>query len=102
VCGIRAAEAVLEEQFMLTCKELTELITDYLEGRLSLTQHLRFQFHLGLCRDCRAYLRQMWLTVRTLRRLPEESLSPAMREKLLEQFKDWCGQTTVSEKGSAE
>ena len=74
-------------EFILTCKELTELITDYLEGRLSLVQRLRFQLHLGLCRLCRAYIRQVRLTVRILRRLPEESLSPAMREMLLQQFK---------------
>jgi len=87
---------------MLTCKELTELVTDYLEGRLSLIQRLRLQLHLGLCRHCRAYLRQMRLTVGTLGRLPEEPLSPAMRERLLEQFRDWCGQNIVSGSGSAE
>jgi len=77
---------------MLSCKELTELITDYVEGRLSLMQRMRFKLHLGLCRDCREYLRQMRLTVRTLGRLPEESLTPAIREKLLEQFNDWCSE----------
>jgi predicted anti-sigma-YlaC factor YlaD len=51
---------------MLTCRELTELITDYLEDRRSFGQRLRFEMHLGLCGDCRAYLRQMKQTIATL------------------------------------
>ena len=42
-----------------TCREIAELITDYLEGSLTLTQRLRFQMHMGLCFACRNYLRQM-------------------------------------------
>src|SRR2546428_12916595 len=43
----------------LTCKEVTEAITDYLEGRLSFGKWVRFQMHLGLCFGCRRYLRLM-------------------------------------------
>lgn len=76
---------------MLTCKELTELVTEYLEGRLSCSERLRFQLHLGICRNCRAYLRQMKLTVRALGKLPEEGIPPELREELLHRFRHWKG-----------
>ncbi|MEK6606577.1 MAG: zf-HC2 domain-containing protein [Myxococcota bacterium] len=74
---------------MLTCKELTEIITDYLEGRLSFMDRLRFQMHIGMCRHCRAYLRQMKLTVATMGRLPDEPIPPETRDALLARFRDW-------------
>ncbi|MBK8481083.1 MAG: zf-HC2 domain-containing protein [Proteobacteria bacterium] len=71
---------------MLTCKELTEVITDYLEGRMSFGQRLRFRMHLALCRSCRRYLRQMRLTIQALRRtlseLPAERMPAEMRDEL--------------------
>ena len=73
----------------LTCRELTELVTDYLEGRLSFSQRVRFQMHLGLCLDCRAYLRQMKQTIRTLGGLPAEPIPPHIQEELLRRFRNW-------------
>ncbi len=74
---------------MLTCKQMVELITDYLEGRLSLGDKLLFQVHLGGCRHCRAYLKQMKSTLQTLGRLREDELPAPMRDELLERFRGW-------------
>ncbi|MEW6364752.1 MAG: zf-HC2 domain-containing protein [Acidobacteriota bacterium] len=74
---------------MLTCKELTEIITDYIEGRLTLFQRISFQLHLGMCRHCRAYLRQMRLTVRTLGKMPTMSVPQDVEQELLKRFRDW-------------
>lgn len=74
---------------MLTCKQLTELVTDYLEGRQSFLDRLRFEMHLGMCRHCRAYLRQMKETIETLGSLPEESIPPEVSNQLLARFRDW-------------
>ncbi len=74
---------------MLTCQQLTELVTDYLEGRMSLLDRLRFQLHLGLCRHCRAYLDQMRQTLRLLGTLPPEQIPPEVRDALLERFRHW-------------
>lgn len=76
----------------MTCKELTEAVTDYLEGSLSAWAWVRFQMHLGTCLGCRRYLRQMRLTIRTLGRLPEEPVPPAVREELLRRFRTWKSQ----------
>ena len=74
---------------MLSCREVTELVTDYVEGALSLADRLRFQLHIGMCRHCRAYLRQMKLTAKTLGYLPEPELPPELEDELLRRFEGW-------------
>jgi predicted anti-sigma-YlaC factor YlaD len=71
----------------LTCKELVELVTDYLEGALSLSERQRFDEHLATCPYCRIYLDQMRQTIRTLGHLPEEAVPPAALEALLARFR---------------
>ena len=73
---------------MLTCEQMTRLVTDYLEGAMPLGRSLRFQLHLGLCRHCRRHLRQMKLTVAALGAMREPIPEPAMAA-LLEQFRGW-------------
>ncbi len=76
---------------MLTCQEVTELVTDYLEGRQPLVQRLRFQLHLGMCRHCRAYLRQMKITVEALGSLAGEAIPPEMSHEVLDRLRTWKG-----------
>ena len=73
---------------MLTCKELTELVTDYLEGRMSFMERLKIQMHLGMCIRCRTYLRQMKMTIRTLGKLPREAMPADVRDELLVRFRN--------------
>ena len=75
---------------LLTCVEMTELITDYLEGAMNLEERFEFQKHVGLCRDCREYLHQMQVTVDTLGAMPEDSVVPEqVMGVLLEKFRHW-------------
>ena len=71
---------------MLTCRQVTEICTQYLEGQLSFGRRMRFRLHIGMCRHCRAYLRQMKATVRCLGRLVDEPLPPGVRDELIERF----------------
>jgi anti-sigma factor RsiW len=73
----------------MACRELVELITDYLEDRLSPQDRARFEAHLADCEHCRDYLDQMRRTIRALGVLPEESLSPEARDALLAAFREW-------------
>ena len=73
----------------MPCRELVELITEYLEDRLSPTDRSRFEAHLAECEPCRTYLEQFRQTIRALGRLPEESLSVEARNTLLTAFRDW-------------
>jgi anti-sigma factor RsiW len=73
----------------MPCRELVELITDYLEDRLSPIDRVRFEVHLQECEPCRIYVEQFRQTIRVLGRLPEESLSSGTREALLTAFRGW-------------
>jgi anti-sigma factor RsiW len=73
----------------MPCRELVELVTDYLEERLSAEERARFEAHIADCEYCDGYLEQMRQTIRVLGRLPEESLSPDARDALLVAFRDW-------------
>jgi len=77
----------------LTCTEMVEAVTDYLEGRLSFVDRVRFQMHLGMCVGCRIYLRQMKQTIRTLRRLPAEPIPPQVHDELVLRFRTWKRQS---------
>ena len=73
----------------LTCKEVVELVTDYLEGVLPVDMHRRFDQHLSVCDPCVIYLDQMRQTIRAAGEVPEEALDSERREELLQVFRRW-------------
>ena len=73
----------------MSCKELVELVTDYLEGAMPPEKRLRFEQHLGLCHGCVNYVDQMRKTVVTVGSLQEQDLPPEARAALLDVFRDW-------------
>ena len=73
----------------LTCKELVEIVTDYVEGVLSPSDARRLERHLAGCAGCTAYLDQMRQTIRLTGTLAEEDLEPGARDALLAAFRDW-------------
>ncbi len=73
----------------LSCKELVELVTDYLEDELAQSTRARFEMHLSYCLWCRDYLDQMRATMKLAGRLPEEALPPGSKEALLRAFRGW-------------
>jgi anti-sigma factor RsiW len=73
----------------LTCRELVELVTEYLEGTLSRRDRARFEAHLGACTNCTQYVAQFRETVRLTGTLDESDVSPEAVEALLAQFAEW-------------
>jgi hypothetical protein len=73
----------------LTCRELVELVTEYLEGALSSAERHRFELHLGSCRVCPFYVEQLRTTVRVLGRLGEDDVPEPARAALLDAFRAW-------------
>jgi predicted anti-sigma-YlaC factor YlaD len=49
-----------------TCRDVSELVTDYLERRLPVPRGLGMRWHLLQCEACRRYIEQMRQTVRLL------------------------------------
>jgi anti-sigma factor RsiW len=80
---------VNEQIEQLSCQELVELVTDYLEGALSDEERLRFEEHIGRCDGCNVYLEQMRVTVSALGYLPQDALSPEAEHELVEAFRGW-------------
>ena len=76
----------------LSCSELVELVTDYLEGALDDEASTQFEEHLVWCPPCVTYLDQMRETIAAAGRLTEDDLSPAARAELMHAFRDWAGE----------
>ena len=74
----------------MSCRELVEVITDYLEGVMPAADRARFDAHLKDCPYCVNYLAQMRETIAALGELSEESLSPDARGQLLKAFRGWA------------
>jgi len=75
----------------ISCQELLEVITDYIEETLPVDDRKRFDAHLELCEGCRIYLDQMRRTIAAVGRLSEESLDPRTRDELVQAFRGWKG-----------
>ena len=73
----------------LTCRELVELVTRYLEGVLPPAEQDRFDAHLAECPWCRRYIAQMRRTISLVGELTEESIDPRARDVLLQRFRAW-------------
>jgi len=73
----------------LTCHEMVEIITDYLEGALPAEDRRRVEEHLAICPGCANYLEQMRETIRLTGLLTEEQIPEEQKQELLEAFRDW-------------
>ena len=76
----------------LSCCELVELVSDYLEGALAPADRSRFEAHVGGCGNCAAYVRQMRETLVLLGSLPADALSAQAEDELRAAFRDWKAQ----------
>jgi len=79
----------MSQRGAMSCRQLVELVTEYLEGTLPPDDRARFEEHLAACDGCGAYLDQMRKTIALAGRLREEDVAPAARERLLASFRDW-------------
>lgn len=73
----------------LSCQELVELVTDYLEGALPAADRARFDEHLAICEGCRMYVEQMRTTLRVTGELKTDALSPEAEAALRQAFLEW-------------
>ena len=73
----------------LSCQELVELVTDYLEGALD-ERHVRaFERHLTGCDGCTRYLEQFRTTITLTGTLTPDDLTPEAETALLQAFQGW-------------
>jgi len=73
----------------LSCQELVELVTEYLEGALDPVLRQRFEAHIANCDGCTEYLEQIRQTIRVVGALRPEDLPPDAERRLMHAFRDW-------------
>jgi predicted anti-sigma-YlaC factor YlaD len=84
--GATMSGANVEE---LSCREVVEILGDYLEGAMAPHDRVRLEEHLAGCDGCAAYLDQLRTTIRLSGRLSEEAVPPEAMAPLLEAFRAW-------------
>ena len=75
----------------VTCQEVVELATDYLEGALSGAEAELFEQHINFCEGCVWYVDEMRRTIATGKRLREDQVPDDVLEPLMTAFREWRG-----------
>jgi anti-sigma factor RsiW len=73
----------------LTCRELVEVVTEYLDGAMGDAERGRFERHVADCAGCQAVVAQFRATIRVTGRLTEDQVTPAQRDAMREVFRRW-------------
>lgn len=71
----------------ITCQEVVEVVTDYLEGRMTPEDVAVFEAHVDLCDGCKWYVEQMRITVATVGRIEETDVPDELRDTLMAAFR---------------
>jgi predicted anti-sigma-YlaC factor YlaD len=70
----------------IRCREVVEVVTDYLEGRLAVGRRDLLERHLVMCTWCRDYLDQMRTTVAAMEALRDDDVSETVVDTLTQAF----------------
>ena len=73
----------------LSCQELVELVTDYLEDALAPAERASFEHHIDGCKGCHEYVRQLRQTIELTGSLTPADISSEAEAALLAAFRDW-------------
>ena len=73
----------------ITCQELTEVLTDYLEGVMPPEDRATFEAHLAICEGCVTYVDQMRQAIATTNALRVEDVEETAPDDLLAAFRAW-------------
>ena len=75
----------------LTCQEVVEIVTEYLDGAMDPGRRARFEAHLAACHGCTAYLEQFRATLAVAGHIDPEDVPAPVMTGLLAAFRDWAG-----------
>jgi predicted anti-sigma-YlaC factor YlaD len=79
----------VSETVELSCREMVELVTGYLEGSMDARERVRFEEHLRNCDGCAIYLEQMRTSMRVTGTLEEDAFAPGQLDRLTRAFRKW-------------
>jgi predicted anti-sigma-YlaC factor YlaD len=86
----------------LSCREVVEILDDYLAGAMAATERARVERHLAECEGCLNYLEQLRTTIRLTGRLTEQAVPPEAMAALLGAFRTWRGDGHPQSSGNRE
>ena len=73
----------------IPCREIVELITQYLDDALPADERARFEAHLATCDPCTAVVEEFRLTIKAVGAIGPDQLSVEDRDRLLNLFRTW-------------
>jgi anti-sigma factor RsiW len=73
----------------VSCQEVVELVTDYVEQALPPQEAAVFEQHLNFCDGCVWYVDQVRKTIDMVGELREEEVPEDTKAKLVTAFRDW-------------
>ncbi len=73
----------------ITCREVVELVTAYLERALPADEATLFEQHVNFCDGCDWYVAQLRAKIATAGRITEDDVPPEARDRLLAAFREW-------------
>ena len=73
----------------ISCREVVEIVTDYLDGALAPDERERFEAHLAACPPCRVYVEQIRTTKRLAAAAEAELDHRPDRDRLLAAFHEF-------------
>jgi anti-sigma factor RsiW len=73
----------------ISCQEVVELVTEYLEAALPAGEAALFEQHLNFCEGCVWYVHQIRTAVAATGELREEEIPAETRDALVAAFRDW-------------
>lgn len=73
---------------MLSCKDITEKASAYLDKEMPLGARMSMRMHLFMCNHCRRYMDQLQITINTLKFIKkDEPVSKESNDILTDLFK---------------
>ena len=79
----------VRDPLLLTCKEVVELITEFLSGAMRPEDRARLEQHLFVCPPCSSYLGQIRSTIGMASGLRAAEAEAGPAAGLLELFRIW-------------
>jgi anti-sigma factor RsiW len=75
----------------VSCQEVVELVTEYLDESLAPADAALFEQHLNFCEGCVWYVDQLRATIETVGEIREEDIPPETKQRLMSAFREWRG-----------
>jgi len=66
----------------VNCRQLAELLIDFVSGELAEEKRIHIEEHLGKCPPCVIYVETYRLTIQMTRKLPPVPMPPQLVERL--------------------